>query len=184
MVPALTMLFLLSSVLVGVIARMNEKELVGLIQRGMGDMIGPALVIVLARGVAVILTNTETLDTVLFAMESLVSGAGAGLFAVLVAIVNIPLAFLIPSSSGHATLAMPLLARLGDFAGVSRALVITSFQMGHGFMLLFSPTNAVVVGGLAIAGVGYDKYLRFVAPYLAAVFVIFCVILVIAATIG
>jgi len=61
-----------------------------------------------------------------------------------------------------ATLAMPLLAPLGDFAGVSRALVITAFQMGHGLMLLLAPTNAVVVGGLAIAKVGYDRYLRFV----------------------
>lgn len=182
--PQLAMLFFLSAILIGLVARMGEKKLVSLITAGIGDMIGPAIVIALARGVSVIMTNTQTLDTVLHAMENLVDGTSAGLFAILVAIVNIPLAFLIPSSSGHATLAMPLLAPLGDFAGVSRSLVITAFQMGHGFMLLFAPTNVVVVGGLAIAKVGFDKYLRFIAPLLAIYFVIIVVVLGIAATVG
>ena len=124
-----------------------------------------------------IMTNTETLDTILNAMEQLVSGASAGVFAILVMLVNIPLAFLIPSSSGHATLAMPLLAPLGDFAGVSRALVITAFQMGHGLMLMVAPTNVVVVGGLAMAKVGYDKFLRFVWPLLLINFVIVVVVI-------
>jgi len=175
--PQLAMLFILAAVLVGIVAKMGEKKIVSLITRGAGDMVGPAIVILLARGVSVIMTNTETLDTILNAMEQLVSGASAGVFAILVMLVNIPLAFLIPSSSGHATLAMPLLAPLGDFAGVSRALVITAFQMGHGLMLMVAPTNVVVVGGLAMAKVGYDKFLRFVWPLLLINFVIVVVVL-------
>lgn len=182
--PQLAMLFFLSAILIGLVARMGEKKLVSLITAGIGDMIGPAIVIALARGVSVIMTNTQTLDTVLNAMENLVDGTSKGVFAVLVMLVNIPLAFLIPSSSGHATLAMPLLAPLGDFAGVSRSLVITAFQMGHGFMLMFAPTNVVVVGGLAIAKVGFDKYLRFIWPLLAIYFVIIVVVLGIAAGVG
>jgi len=182
--PQLTMLFVLAAVLVGVVARMGEGRIVSLIGRGAADMIGPAIVILLARGVSVIMTNTETLDTVLNAMERAVEGASAAAFAALVTVVNIPLAFLIPSSSGHATLAMPLLAPLGDFAGVSRALVITAFQMGHGLMLLVAPTNAVVVGGLAIAKVGYDKYLRFVWPLLVANLVVVLVVVGVAAGAG
>lgn len=182
--PQLTMLFILAAVLVGVVAKMGEGKIVSLISRGAADMIGPAIVILLARGVSVIMTNTETLDTVLHAMETAVEGASAAGFAVLVTLVNIPLAFLIPSSSGHATLAMPLLAPLGDFAGVSRALVITAFQMGHGLMLLVAPTNAVVVGGLAIAKVGYDKYLKFVWPLLAANLVVVLVVIGVAAGAG
>ncbi len=182
--PQLTMLFVLAAVLVGVVARMGEAKIVSLIGRGAADMIGPAIVILLARGVSVIMTNTETLDTVLHAMERAVEGASAAGFAILVTLVNIPLAFLIPSSSGHATLAMPLLAPLGDFAGVSRALVITAFQMGHGWMLLFAPTNAVVVGGLAIAKVGYDKYLKFIWPLLVVNLVLVVAVIGIAAATG
>ena len=61
--PQLAMLFILAAVLVGIVAKMGEKKIVSLITRGAGDMVGPAIVILLARGVSVIMTNTETLDT-------------------------------------------------------------------------------------------------------------------------
>jgi uncharacterized ion transporter superfamily protein YfcC len=61
--------------------------------------------------------NAGITDTVLRALEGAVSGLSSGTFAVVMYLVNIPLAFLVPSSSGHATLAMPIMAPLGDFAG-------------------------------------------------------------------
>ena len=92
-------------------------------------------------------------------------------------IVNIPLAFLVPSSSGHATLAMPIMAPLADFAGVSRAIVVTAFQSASGWVNLFTPTSAIVMGGLTLAKVGYDRYIRFVTPLLVILFVLICVFL-------
>lgn len=182
--PQLAMLFLISSVVVGVIARMNEKQIVKLIAAGASDMMGPAMVVLLAGGVSVIMTNTKTLDTILNAMEHLITGASAGVFAVVAMVVNIPLAFLVPSSSGHAALAMPLLSPLADFAGASRPTTITAWILGHGLALLASPTNVVVVGGLAIAEVGYDVYLRFIWPLLLALFVVAAGFVAIAANLG
>jgi uncharacterized ion transporter superfamily protein YfcC len=166
------MLFLIASVLVGLVAKMNEKEIVRLIAAGASDMMSPAMVMLLAGGVSAIMTNTQTLGTILNAMEQLIAGASAGAFAIAALVVNIPLAFLIPSSSGHAALAMPLLSPLADFAGVSRAITITAWMLGHGLTLLASPTNVVVVGGLAIAKVGYDQYVRFLWPLFVALFVV------------
>ena len=110
------------------------------------------------------MTNTETLDTVLYSMEKMVSGASAAFFTFLTVVVNIPLGALIPSSSGHGALAMPLLAPLADFAQVSRATTITAWIVGHGLALMVAPTSVVLVGGLAIAKVGYEQYLRFAWP--------------------
>jgi len=182
--PQLAMLFLIASVVVGVVARMGEKEIVRLISAGASDMMGPAMVMLLAGGVSVIMTNTKTLDTILNAMEHLIAGASAGTFAVAAMLVNFPLAFLVPSSSGHAALAMPLLSPLADFAGVSRPTTITAWIMGHGLALLSSPTNVVVVGGLAIAKVGYDVYLRFMWPLLAGLFVVAAAFVALAASLG
>lgn len=77
---------------------------------------------------------------------------------------------------------MPLLSPLADFAGVSRATTITAWIMGHGLTLMFSPTSVVLVGGLAIAKVGYDKYLRFAWPLLVALFVVSALIVGLAAS--
>jgi uncharacterized ion transporter superfamily protein YfcC len=182
--PELAMLFILSSVVVGVVAKMGEKETIQLVGSGMADMINPAIVVLLAQGVAVVMTNTLTLGTLLHSMEQLVAGTSAGFFAVITEVINVGLAMLIPSSSGHAALAMPLLAPLSDFAQVSRPLMITAWICGHGLALMFSPTSVVLIGGLSIAEVGYDKYLRFAWPLLLALFLVSAVVVAIAATLG
>ncbi|MET9365262.1 YfcC family protein [Streptomyces sp. NPDC006632] len=172
--PQLAALFLVAAVLVGVAARLGEAGLSATIIQGAADFISPALVIVLARGVTVIMNNSQITDTVLHSIEGVVRGAPSALFAVIVFVVNLPLAFLIPSTSGHATLAMPILAPLADFAGVSRAVVVTAWQAASGWMNLWVPTTAVTIGGVALAKVGYNKYLRFVAPLLGILFVLIC----------
>ena len=172
--PELTVLFLVAAVLLGMFGGLGENRLSTTIAKGAGDFIYPALVIVLARGVTVIMTNAQITDTVLHAMEGAAEGAPQGVFAIVIFLVNLPLAFLIPSSSGHATLAMPILAPLADFAGVSRSLVITAWNDASGWMNLWIPTTAVVMGGIALAKVGYDKYLRFLAPLLGILFVLIC----------
>jgi uncharacterized ion transporter superfamily protein YfcC len=182
--PQLSMLFLIASVLVGIVARMHEKEIVRLIAVGASDMMGPAMVVLLAGGVSVIMNNTQTLATILYSMENLIADAASGVFAIATIIINIPLAFLIPSSSGHAALAMPLLAPLSDFAGVDRPTTITAWIMGHGLTLMWAPTSVVVVGGLAIAKVGYDKYLRFVWPLILGLFVVTAAIVGISASVS
>ena len=159
-------LFLCAAVLVGLVARMGEQKLSSTIIQGAADFVSPALVILLARGVTTIMNNSKITDTVLHSIEGVVKGTSSSLFAIIVFVVNLPLAFLIPSTSGHATLAMPILAPLADFAGVSRAVVVTAWQSASGWMNLWVPTTAVTIGGVALAKVGYDKYLRFAAPLL------------------
>ncbi|MFJ9125106.1 MULTISPECIES: YfcC family protein [unclassified Streptomyces] len=172
--PQLAALFLVAAVLVGIVARMGEQKLSSTIVQGAADFVSPALVILLARGVTVIMNNSKITDTVLHAIEGVVKGTSSGVFAIIVFLVNLPLAFLIPSTSGHATLAMPILAPLADFADVSRAVVVTAWQAASGWMNLWVPTTAVTIGGVALAKVGYDKYLRFVWPLLAILLVLIC----------
>jgi uncharacterized ion transporter superfamily protein YfcC len=161
-------------VLIGLVGGLGEEGTVTGIIAGAGDFIGAALIIAVARGVTTIMNNASITDTVLHFLEGAVSGLNSGVFAVVMYLVNIPLAFLVPSSSGHATLAMPIMAPLGDFAGVSRAMVVTAYQAASGWMNLFTPTSAVVMGGLALSRVRYDRYLRFVAPLLGILLVLTC----------
>lgn len=175
--PELAALFLVAAIIIGLVGRLGEEGMVNSIIAGMGDFIGAAFIIAFARGVTVIMNNSGITDTVLHALEGLVTGLSGALFAVMMFVVNIPLAFLVPSSSGHATLAMPIMAPLGDFAGVSRAIVVTAYQSASGWVNLFTPTSAIVMGGLAIAKVRYDRYLKWVWPLLIALFVLTCLLL-------
>ena len=169
--PELSALFLVAAVVVGLVAGFSEKDITSNIGRGFGDFIGAGVAVVLARGVTVILNNTQTIDTILSWMEDAVGDTSAVGFTSLVLIVNTGFAFIIPSSSGHATLAMPLLAPLGDFADVSRPLVVTSWSWGAGIARFITPTSAVVMAGIALAGVRYDKWIRFMLPLMGLLLV-------------
>jgi uncharacterized ion transporter superfamily protein YfcC len=172
--PEAAALFFVMAVVIGLIAKLGEEGTVNTIIAGASDFLAAALIIVLARGITVVMKNTYMTDTVLHWMEDAVSGSSQGVFGVLTMIVNIPIAFLVPSSSGHAALVMPILAPLADFADVARSVAVTAYQSASGLVNLVTPTSAVIMGGLALSKVGYDRYLKFVWPFVAAAFVVVC----------
>jgi uncharacterized ion transporter superfamily protein YfcC len=160
----MTASFLLFAILIGKIAGMKEGELTTTFVDGARDLLGVALIIGIARGITVIMNNGQITDTVLHWAEEALGDVGQGAFAVVMYLLFLPLSFLIPSSSGLATVAMPIMAPLADFAGASRSLVVTAYQSASGLLNLVTPTSAVVMGGLAIARVPYGAYLRWVWP--------------------
>jgi uncharacterized ion transporter superfamily protein YfcC len=179
-----SMLFLVGSVIVGMIGGLGEKGTVNTIITGAADFLGAALVIVLARGITVVMKNTFITDTILNWMEDLVAGTSSAVFSVVAFVVNIPIAFLVPSSSGHAALVMPIIAPLADFADVGRDIAVTAYQSASGLVNLITPTSAIIMGGLALAGVGYNKYVKFVLPYIGIMFVLVSGFLVLGTVIG
>jgi uncharacterized ion transporter superfamily protein YfcC len=182
--PEMTGSFLLFSIVIALIARMGEGDFTSTFVDGARDLLGVALIIGIARGITVIMNNGEITDTVLHWAELALDDAGQTSFAIVMFLLFLPLSFLIPSSSGLATVAMPIMAPLARFVDVPEELVVTAYQSASGLMNLFIPTSAVVMGGLAIARVPYDRYLRWVWPLLAALTVLCIVVLAVAAALS
>jgi uncharacterized ion transporter superfamily protein YfcC len=180
----LTALFLLFAIVIGLAGRMGEQELTGGFVDGARDLLGVALVVGLARGISVIMNNGLITDTVLDWASHLVAGLPPVPFIITVWLIYLPLSFLIPSSSGLATVSMPVMAPLADFAGVPKHLVVTAYQSANGLVNLFTPTFAVVAGGLAIGRVKFNVWWRFVLPLLLMLAALSIVVLSIGAAIG
>lgn len=172
-----TALFLGFAIVIGIVGRLGEAGISETFINGARDMLGVALVIGLARGISVIMTNGLIIDTVLFWAESAVGGLSGLAFINLVHLLYLPLGFLIPSSSGLATVSMPIMAPLADTASVDRSLVVTAYQSASGLLNLVNPTFAVVMGGLALGRVRFDKWLRFTIPLLIALFIVYALVL-------
>jgi uncharacterized ion transporter superfamily protein YfcC len=175
--PEMTANFLFFGILIGIVGRLPEKELVATFVDGARDMLGVALIIGVARGITVIMNNGLITDTVLYWAEQAVSGLSSVAFIIVTYLLYIPLSFLIPSSSGLATVSMPIMAPLAQFSGVPSYLVVTAFQAANGLVNLITPTSAVVMGGLAIARVGYGVWWRFVLVVLALLMILSMVVL-------
>ena len=182
--PEMTASFLLFAIVIGLIGRMKEAQLTEAFVDGARDLLGVALIIGIARGITVIMNNGEITDTVLHWAETALGDVGKAGFSIVMYTLFLPLSFLIPSSSGLATVAMPIMAPLASFSDVPAHLVVTAYQSASGLMNLFIPTSAVVMGGLAIARVPYGRYLKFVWPLLLMLAVLTVIVLAVGAALS
>jgi uncharacterized ion transporter superfamily protein YfcC len=169
--------FLFFSIVIGFLGRMSEGEFTSSFVDGARDLLGVALIIGIARGVTVVMNNGQITDTVLNGAEQALAGLGGVAFINIMYGLFLPLSFLIPSSSGLATVAMPIMVPLAGFANVPPDAIVTAYQTANGLVNLVTPTSAVVMGGLAIARVPYGTWIRFVLPLLAILAVLSMVVL-------
>ncbi len=160
--PELSALFMASGMIIGLIYGMGEQETLDAFVAGAADLIGVGFIIGVSRGITTLMNGGMITDTVLYWGERALDGAGSVTFILLVYLIYLPLSILIPSSSGLATLSVPIMAPLGEFAGIGGALIITAFQSASGLVNLITPTAAVVMGGLAFGNVPYDRWVRFI----------------------
>jgi uncharacterized ion transporter superfamily protein YfcC len=164
-------LFLTFAIIIGLVGGIKEEDIVNSFVQGARDLLSVALIVAVSRGITVIMNDGNITGTVLNYGENLLAGLSSVSFTILAYVFYIPMSFLIPSTSGLATLSMPILAPLGDFANVARSLVVTAYQSASGIVNLVTPTSGVVMGALAIARLDYGKWIKYVWKFLIIVFV-------------
>lgn len=173
----LAMWFVLMSILIGVVYGFNEKDIVSFIIEGAADMVGVAIIIGISRGVSVIMSSTGLDVQVLNNASSALSGMSPILFTNVTFLIYIALSFLIPSTSGLASVSIPIFGALAYKLGFAPELVISILGAGCGLVNLITPTSGVVMGGLAIAKVEYSTWIKFAAKVVACIFISSAVIL-------
>jgi len=133
--------------------------------------------VALARGISVLMNNGLIIDTVLFWCEQFLAPLKAVAFINAIFALYLPLSFLIPSSSGLATVTMPIMAPLANFASVPQSAIVTAYQSASGLLNLVTPTFAVVAGALAIGRISLAKWWRFSLPLVLILGVIVMIVL-------
>lgn len=173
--------FFFMAVIIGLVYRMKETEIGESFVMGAADMLGVVFIIGISRGITIIMNDGMITDTILHYGEMLLTGTASYLFIGLSYIFYLPLSFLIPSTSGLATLSMPILAPMADFAGISRALMVTIFQSAAGIINLITPTSAVVMGALAFGKIPYQHWLKFIWKFVLGIFLLIGILMIITA---
>lgn len=171
-------LFLVGGIAAGLLYGLGEERTIDAFVSGASELLGVAFIIGISRGITVLMDGGKITDTVLYWGEKALEGSSSLVFILLVYFIYLPLSVLIPSSSGLATLSVPILAPLGRFAGIEGDLIVTAFQAASGLVNLVTPTAAVVMGALALGHIPYDRWIRFswkIVAVLLGVTVIFLV---------
>ncbi len=175
--PELTAWFFLMAVIIGFVYKMSEEDIVGSFIAGCADMVGVALVIGISRGISFMMANAGLDLYILDKASGVLSGVSSILLANIAYVIYIGLSFLIPSTSGLASVSMPIFAPLAQKLGISPEVVVTAFAAGSGIVNLVTPTSGVVMGGLTISKIDYATWVKFVSKLLVIIFVATVIIL-------
>ena len=172
--------FFLMAVLIGIIGGLSEKQIVNTFITGAADMMSVVLVIALARGISVLMANTGLDVYVLDAAANALAGLSGVIFAPMSFLVYFGLSFLIPSTSGMATVSMPIMGPLAVKLGFSPEVMVMIYSAAIGIVNLFTPTSGAIMGGLALAKIEWTTWLKFALKLIVALSVVCAVILTVA----
>ena len=172
--------FFLMAVLIGIIGGLSEKQIVNTFITGAADMMSVVLVIALARGISVLMASTGLDVYVLDAAANALAGLSGVIFAPMSFLVYFGLSFLIPSTSGMATVSMPIMGPLAVKLGFSPEVMVMIFSAAIGVVNLFTPTSGAIMGGLALAKIEWTAWLKFALKLIVALSVVCAIILTVA----
>ena len=169
--------FLLMALVIGVIGGVSESRFVKAFINGAADMMSVVLIIALARSITVLMASTGLDMWILNNAAAALNGMSAIIFAPLSFLLYVVLSFLIPSSSGMATVSIPIMGGLAHQLNFSVETMVMIYSAGNGLVNLFTPTSGAIMGGLALAKIEYSTWLKFGAKLFVVLGVVCMVIL-------
>ena len=172
--------FFVMAIIIGIVGGLSEKKIVDTFITGAADMMSVVLIIALARGISVLMAATGLDVYVLDAAANALAGLSGVIFAPMSFLVYFGLSFLIPSTSGMATVSMPIMGPLAAELGFAPEVMVMIFSAAIGVVNLFTPTSGAIMGGLALAKIEWTTWLKFALKLIVVLTIVCAVILTIA----
>ena len=180
----LSAVFLGIGLLAALVGRLGPNEAARAFLDGATEMTATALLIGFARTIEVVLSDARVIDTIIQALATPLGALPAHAAAVGMLAAQTICNLFIPSGSGQAYVTMPIMAPLADLTGVTRQTAVLAYQFGDGFTNMLVPTNALLMGMLALARIPYQRWVAFVVPLLVKLYLIAGLALVAAVQLG
>jgi uncharacterized ion transporter superfamily protein YfcC len=180
----LTALFFVMGVVVGLVGKLGLSGTARAYTEGFRDMALAAVIVGVARAIFVVLEDGRIVDTIVHGLFTPIADLPRAVAALAMMAAHMGVHFPVPSVSGQAVLTMPIMAPLADLLGMSRQISVLAYQYGAGMADMITPTNGGLMAVLTTAGVKYEEWLRFAAPWFALLVALGAVAVVVALATG
>ncbi|SNT46134.1 Uncharacterized membrane protein YfcC, ion transporter superfamily [Bacillus sp. OK838] len=177
-------LFIVLTIVIGIIGKLSADHIVNSFTNGSAALLGGALIIGVSRAILVVLNEGHIVDPMLHQVAesiqhipALLSVAGMYSFQTLIH-------FILASGTGHAMLTMPIMVPLADLLDITRQTAVLSFSFADGIGNMIFPTATTLMAGLAIAGISWTKWAKWILPLVLIQYLIGLVAVIIAHFIG
>ena len=169
--------FLICAIIIAIINRQGEHGFVDAFVDGADDMIGVILVIAVARGASVLMSETVLDNFIVINASNFLATLPEMAFVPLNYLLHVFLSVLVPSSSGLATLSTPIIAPVAANLGYSTNVAAMTIVAANGLVNLITPTCGAIMGGLALAKVDYATWFKWGIRVVACIAVVNIVVL-------
>lgn len=159
-------LFFAMGIFSGIAMKNDGNEIVKLFLDGVKDIMSAALIVGLAGGIIIILEDGKVIDTILYVLSKSMNNLGDIASVSIMYLIQTLINVVIPSGSAKAALTMPIMAPFSDLIGISRQSTVMAFQFGDGFTNMITPTSGVLLGVLSVAKIPYQKWLKWITPFM------------------
>jgi uncharacterized ion transporter superfamily protein YfcC len=173
-------LFLFFSIIIGLVGGQSPNDIADHFVKGAGNLIGGALIIGFAQAILVLLNSAGLMDTILYYSSAAIDSLPSAFTTIGMFFLQMFLNFFIPSGSGQAALTMPIMAPLSDLVGITRQTAVLAFQLGDGISNMIFPTSGFFMAGLALAGIPWGRWIKWIFPFILIEITIAIVALMIA----
>ena len=146
--------------------------------KGMSSAVLPAIVVGFAYGVSYIMAYGGIKDPIVHGMASLLGKTNIYIGAVGMLIFQTLLNFLVPSGSGQAAIAMPLMAPIAQSIGLNLQTATLAFNFGDGYSNILWPTAYGVLAPV-LAGIPVGRYYKWLLKFFGWVFLILIALLLV-----
>ncbi len=180
-IPALCVIF---GFLIGIVHGYSIDDTCQKFANGVAGMAFVSFIIGCANAMSLVMGNGNIIHTIVYVACLPLRNAGAGFAAVGMAIVITLINIVIPSASAKVAILCPIIAPMCDALGVHRQMGATAFKVGDAVTNMISPTLGMLVGGLEVAGVPYNKWLKWIMPYILIMLAYGYVVLYILGAVG
>ncbi|WP_103106677.1 YfcC family protein [Brevibacillus reuszeri] len=177
-------LFLLLGIIIGFTGKLSVNHIVDAFMKGAAGLIAGALVIGVARAVVVVLNDGHILDTILYYSAGVLNQLPSTFTALGMLVLQTIISFIVPSGSGMAALTMPIMAPLAELVGVTRQTAVLAYQFGDGISNIFIPTSGYFMAGLALAGIPWTRWMKWIFPLIMMQYAVAAVAVFVAHLIG
>lgn len=179
----MSFLFLLSSIIIGLLSWKGSKHFISKFMFGAADFIGVGFVIAISRGISIIVSKTGLDNIIINGLSSIMTSIGNayGIIIVLFMIFFL-LSFLIPSTSGFASAVFPLIGPAigaSSIPGLTISGAIGTFSLASGIVNVSMPSGGIFMSALSLSNVSIGRFYKNSWHFLLAFFGVALVMLII-----
>ena len=170
-VTAVTLIFVF---LIGIMCGMSQEEIGRAFAKGLSSMAFIGFVIGISYTMSLVMEEGNIMPTIIYSLCLPLQNLSFGVVAIGIFLIIAMMDILITSSSAKAAILCPIIRPMCESLGVPLQIGVSAFKYGDTVTNMLSPLSGSWMGGLELAKIPFNRFLKWALP-LSVIIIVYCI---------